>query len=464
MANIQARRDKDGKLTSFSIRVHRGRDADGKQLKPYTTTFDVKPGWSEKTARKKAEVFAANFEKDCKSGLLSDNRMKFAEYCDYVIKTKEARGLKHSTVISYRGLTKKIYPAIGHIKLKDIRADHLNSLYTELGQPGGAKSEVFAFAKVDLAQLLKTLHITRKELSERAGLTIRTVYNAVDGEKVKPDSAQRIAAALNMETAQLFRTEEKRRALSPKSIIEHHRLISTVLDQAEKEGLVPFNVARKATLPKRKQKEIAFFEPDVAAKILQALETEPIKWRTITHLFLITGARRGEIMGLKWDAVDFEQNRLHIRANLLYAPDVGVYLDTPKTEKSVRYISVPPETMELLKEYRAWQCRERLRMGAYYKDAGFVFTQDDGKPLHPDSATDWMNKFSARHGLPHLHPHQFRHSMASILFYNGVDAVSVARRLGHAQVSTTTNIYAHVMAEADQHNAQIIEDVYLKKA
>ena len=76
----------------------------------------------------------------------------------------------------------------------------------------------------------------------------------------------------------------------------------------------------------------------------------------------------------------------------------------------------------------------------------------------------WLNKFSARHDLPHINPHAFRHTMASLLLYNHVDNVSVSKRLGHAQVSTTSNIYAHVIEQADQKNADILADVFLKKA
>ena len=90
------------------------------------------------------------------------------------------------------------------------------------------------------------------------------------------------------------------RPLSAKTVLEHHRLISTVLDQAEKEGLVPFNVARKAMLPKAHQKEVNYFQPEQIAAIRDALELEPVKWRTLVHMLLITGARRGEILGLKW--------------------------------------------------------------------------------------------------------------------------------------------------------------------
>ena len=175
-------------------------------------------------------------------------------------------------------------------------------------------------------------------------------------------------------------------------------------------------------------------------------------------------ARRGEVLGLKWEKVDFEGNKIHICNNVLYSADRCVYEDTPKTASSNRYVALPVETMQLLRKYRAWQNEERLRLGEYYQDQGFVFAQDTGKPMHPDSVTDWLKKFSKRHDLPHINPHAFRHTMASMLYFNKVDKVSVSKRLGHAQVSTTDNIYAHVIEEANQKNADILADAFLKKA
>ena len=396
MANIQPRYSKDGKLISYSIRVHRGRGPDGRQLKPWTASFPVSPTQSEKIARKKAEAFAATFEKECRAGTTSDSRLKFDGYCTYAIELKERMGAKHSTIVRYKDLAARIVPVIGHIKLKDLRADHLNSLYSALAQPGQNK---------------------------RTG-----------------------------------------GGLSAKTILEHHRLISTVLDQAEREAIVPFNVAHKATPPKQERREVNYFQPEQVEAIRDALEQESIKWRTITHLFLITGARRGEILGLKWDKVDFEQNRIRICNNVLYSPDRGIYESTPKTDASNRFVTLPLETMKLLRKYRAWQNEERLRLGEYYQYQGFVFSQDNGKPMHPDGVTTWLDRFSKRHDLPHINPHAFRHTMASMLYFNGVDSVSISKRLGHAQVSTTANIYAHVMEEADQRNADILADVFLKKA
>lgn len=464
MANIQERRDKSGKLISYSIRVHRGRGADGKQLKPWTATFDVSPTWTEKSARKKAEAFAATFEKECREGVASDSRRTFQNYCDYVLELKESRGIKHSTIVRYRELITRIYPAIGHLKLKDIRADHLNFFYTALGKEGAGKGKSHAIAKIDLAALLKKESITRDRIAAEAGLPIKNVYDAVKGKPVSVEAAKAISGVLGYRFEKYFTVEESKRTLSAKTVIEYHRLISTVLDQASKEGLVPFNVASKATLPKVQKREVNYFQPQEIAAIRAALELEPIKWKTLVHMLLITGARRGEVLGLKWDKVDFDGNRVHICNNVLYSVDRGIYEDTPKTDTSDRYITLPAETMQLLRQYRIWQNGERLRLGPYYQYQGFVFSQDNGNPMHPDSVTDWLSKFSKRHDLPHINPHAFRHTMASMLYFNGVDSVSISKRLGHAQVSTTANIYAHVMEAADQRNADILADVFLKKA
>lgn len=462
MANIQERRDKTGKLISYSIRVHRGRGADGKQLKPWTTTFDVAPTWTEKSARKKAEAFAATFEKDCKQGFASDTRLQFSAYCDYVIDLKEKRGAKHATIASYRDLTTRIYTAIGHIKLRDLRADHLNDLYTQLGK--AAPRSVSAKAAIDLVAVLKEKHITRAMISKETGLADSTVTAAVRGNSVSVKTAKAVSDALGLKYEKTFLVLNENRSLSPKTIVEHHRLISTVLRQAVKEGLVPINVAANADPPRIEKKQVNYFQPQELIAIRDALEAEPLKWKTLVHLMMITGCRRGEILGLKWASVDFKKNRIHINNNVLYRADVGVYENAPKTESSIRWITLPAETMALLREWKVFQNGEKARLGDYFLDRDFVFSGDDGSPLHPDSVTTWLDRFAKRHGLPHINPHAFRHSMASVLIYNHVDPVSVSKRLGHSSVAVTEEIYAHLIEEAEQQNADILADVFLKKA
>lgn len=250
--------------------------------------------------------------------------------------------------------------------------------------------------------------------------------------------------------------------LSNKTILEHHRLISTILAQAEKEMLIPYNPASRAEPPQPQKKEVTYFQPDEIIAIRDALESEPIKWRTITHLLLITGCRRGEIMGLKWAKIDFQNNQIRIDNNLQYTPARGLYEESPKTAASIRNIKLPAETMALLAKYKTWQTEQRLASGDRWIDTGFVFAQENGTPMHPDSLTDWLGKFSKRHGLPHINPHAFRHTMASILYFNGMDSITISKRLGHAKVSTTADIYAHIIQEADERAAECIGDVILR--
>lgn len=463
MANIQERRDKNGKLISYSIRVFRGRGPDGKQLKPWTETFEVKPGWKEETALKKAKDRAAIFEKECREGTTSDSRRKFSEYCDYVIDLKEARGAKHSTVVWYKEQTERVYPEIGHIKLKDLRADDLNRLYTKLSKT--SVKTTAAKALVDLPAILKEKHITRAAIARETGLSENTVRIAVRGDNCSFETASAISATLGLKLEKCFFVLNENKTLSATTVAGVHRLISAVLAQAVKEGLIPFNVAMNADIPKLEKTDIESLQSSDLPAILAALEHEPLKWKAIVHLLLITGARRGEILGLKWSAVDFDGNRLHICNNVLYTPDRGVYQDTPKTESSVRWIAVPAETIALLRAWKKKQEADAEEKGAFYQNPeGLLFTQDNGLPMNPDSVTTWLTRFSKKYNLPHIHPHLFRHTMASMLIYKHVDPVSVSKRLGHSQVSTTTDIYAHAIAEADQQNADLLAGIFLKTA
>ena len=89
-------------------------------------------------------------------------------------------------------------------------------------------------------------------------------------------------------------------------------------------------MAKRATLPKLQRVEVNYFQPEELAAILNALEQEPIKWRAMITTLMMSGCRRGELLGLKWDRVDFEQNTIRIDNNVLYVPGVGVYEDTPR--------------------------------------------------------------------------------------------------------------------------------------
>jgi len=248
------------------------------------------------------------------------------------------------------------------------------------------------------------------------------------------------------------------KGLSPKTIREHYRVIHMIYEQAKKEGLVRYNIAESATPPKVKKEEAEYYEIETVLKIKECLKNEPLKWRVIVELLIASGARRGEVMGLKWNCIDFENGTIRICNNLLYAPDIGIYEDTPKNGES-REIAIAPEVMNLLAEWKQAEAEHKICIGKKWHETGFCFTRENGEPMFPDSVTDYLAKFSKRYDLPHIHPHAFRHTHITILLSEGVDIATVAKRAGHKQVSTTENIYAHVLAKADTKANDVIVNV-----
>lgn len=459
MANIKRIDGKTG--VAYKITVTRGRDSSGKQIRHYMT-WTPPAGMGERRAEKEAQKAAIQFETEIEQGFQLDNRQSFTQYARYVIDLKERGGAKHNTIRFYRDVLRRVDPAIGSMKLTEIRPQHLNKLYKALQSPDKRLEGVKAVGKPDLQERLKASGMSRDALSKAAGVSHTTVTLACRGETISGEKAAAIATALGEDVESLFTMTQSRKPLSNKTVLEHHRFIHTVLDQAEREMLVPYNAAAKASPPSVSRRTPDYFQPEEIAAILDALEDEPEKWRVLTHLLIVTGCRRGEIAALKWSKVDMEKGRIEISANLCYSKERGIYETTTKTG-NIRFVNIPVETVAILKRYRASQAALQLANGDRWQDIGYLFTQDDGRPMNPTSITAWLNKFSRRRGLPHIHPHSFRHSVASILISAGTDIVTVSKQLGHAQVSTTGDIYAHVIEEAKAQATECIADVMLRR-
>lgn len=459
MATIEKLTGKTG--TTYRITVYAGFDTQGKRIR-HRTTYKPVPGMTSRQTEKAAQRAAADFERSIEQGYALDNRQTFAEYAAYVLDLKERSGTKPKTLDRYRELMGRINQAIGHMKLADIRPQHLNSFYKNLSEPGIRETGGIATAKIDLSTWLKANKKSRAGIARAAGVAASTVSAAAQGQPIQEVKAEAIAQAMGKRLGDVFTVEYDMEPLSDKTVLAYHRLISIILAQAEKEMLVPYNAAAKATPPKAAKKAPNYFQPETISEILKALEAEPLKWQLITHMLLVTGCRRGEIMGLKWDKVDFKTNRVKIDRELIISKSKGVHESTTKTN-DIRYLTLPTETMVLLRKHKREQLRLQLANGDRWIDTGYVFTQDNGDHMNPDSVTGWLYGFSRRHGLPHINPHAFRHTVASVLLANGTDIVTVAAQLGHASASTTENFYAHIIEENKAKASECIADVLLRK-
>lgn len=459
MATIKKIQGKNG--ISYKITVFLGRNQSGKQIRHYMT-YTPKAGTKDSRAEKEALLAASRFEERLKQGYQVNSHLTFEEYSETFLASKLRAGLKRSTYDRYLLLLRRINPAIGFMKLQDIRPYHLNSFYDTLMSKNIRFQSAKGLPIKDLTTAIKEKKMSQDSLARICQIAPSTIRQARQGKAIQWDKAEAISQALGYPVQALFRKQQDQTPLSDKSVLEHHRLIRTILGQAEKELIVPYNAASKATPPRVHLKEVNTFQPEEITAILNALEKEPIKWRCLIHLLIVTGCRRGEICGLTWSQVDLDHGVIHICQSLL-ASDCGTYTDTPKTPESQRYIKIPPETVHLLQQYALAQERHKVCVGDRWEETGYVFTGEYGRPIHPDSVNGWLNQFSKRHGLRHINPHAFRHSMASILINSGTDILSVSHRLGHTKASTTLNFYGHMLQQAEARSSECIAQVLLRK-
>lgn len=432
---------------SYKITVSNGYDHKGHRLRQHMT-WTPSPDMTERQIKKELERQAVLFEEKILSGTIVDSNIRFADFAEKFMEEYAKLYLKPKTVHDYQGNLKRINQAIGHIKLSSLRTSHINSFYRNL-QEEGIRNRATAVRKVDLLPLVGTQRGARTAFAKQAGISRSTLKQAIDGAPITQESAHAIAKALDVPSGKLFDLTAHTEPLSPSTVLSYHHTISTILSRAVKWGYLQSNPADNAETPSLGYREAAYLEEADARRLLELLQDEPIRWRIIITFDLFSGLRRGELLGLRWQDVDLDAHTITVRQTSNYIPERGVYVDTPKNESSVRPLLLSTPAVLMLLEYQRWQDAQREALGDAWADKdGRVFTTDTGKPIFPDSVTQWFSKFVKRSGLPKVTVHSLRHTYATLMIADGVPLVAVSKQMGHAQTSTTANIYAHAIASA----------------
>lgn len=457
MASIRKIEGKHG--TAYKITVTLGRDALDRQIRHYKTWKPDKPMTARELNRELQRV-ATEFEQDLMSGFQADNKQTFAEYAAYCYTIREQRGDKPQTLARVRRQTARINEYIGQIPIQEIRPKHLTELYKKFSEPGACRWQVYALPTVDFKELIPEGE-TCNDFARSCGVYGNLIRRLCKNQPISRQNAAIIEK--NLGRKDLFSLTGAEKPLSPGTIRDYHAIIYTVLEQAYKEMIIKYNPAKRVTLPKKKRvRESKALQPEQLKAVLAALEGEPLPFRALITFFISTGCRRGEALALTWDKVDFVRREVLINQSMIYLPETGIQSGPTKTDNS-RRVALPDETIDLLRKLWAEQAKNRLRLGDLWEDSNLVFPRWNGKPMNPGNVNLELTAFCDRHGLPHINPHLFRHSAASVLLSNGVDVLTVAGMLGHSDVSTTLDTYAHAIDEARHKTADCISETILHK-
>ena len=221
-------------------------------------------------------------------------------------------------------------------------------------------------------------------------------------------------------------------------------ILRQVFEYAVLYGDIRVNPAKQIPLPKSKSKKDerqVFLTAEDAQKRLDAFRNEEVG--PIVFVTLYYGLRKSEALGLRWQAVDFEANTMTINHTVVSNGHI-IAKDSTKTYSSRRTFELLPDVRDLLVKLKEQQEDYKRRLGSGYHMNDYIFKNANGMPYRPDSLTRSFKRALARHGLPQMRYHDLRHSTASILVDKGWDINDIKEWLGHADISTTANIYAHI--------------------
>lgn len=214
----------------------------------------------------------------------------------------------------------------------------------------------------------------------------------------------------------------------------------TIMQYAYTNDIIPSNPCDKVKLQLAKQVETSkhYYTKEEYHKLLDLLQNEPLDKQVAIQLAIKTGMRRSELFGLKWQDVDLV-NKVIVCNKTRQKIDNSMRIMATKNKSSNRVISIPASLVKLLKKYKT--------------DTEFVLNMDY------DSITTWFRRWCKKHDLPHIKFHDLRHTHATLLLSEGVDVKTIQKRLGHSNISTTLNTYAHVVEELDLKASKIFDKI-----
>lgn len=452
MATIEKRNN------AYRITVCCGYDINGKQIRRRMTyTPDEK--MTAKQIEKEVQRQAVLFEEQCNNGQVMNGNIKFADFATDWFKHKK-NDLRPKTYARYLSMLPRINAAIGHMRLDRIQPTHLLTFYENLAE-GGIRADTKYKSLVDLKQYIADNNLSKAAFARKCGLQVTSLSGVVKGGNCNIGTAEKISKGLDIPLQKAFEPINTGKPLAAKTVLHHHRLISSMLSTAVEWGILFSNPCDRTKPPKVERKEPKYLDEIQAATLLDLLETEDTEYKTIIRLLLFTGLRRGELLGLEWSDIDFEKATLRVCRSSLYLPDRGIFEDDTKNATSNRIIKLSQTAVNDMKSYKLYQMEHSFKIGDQWKGSQKIFTTAEGKPLHPDTLSRWFSKFIEAHSdvLPPVTIHSLRHTNATLQIAGGVPLTTVAKRLGHADTVTTSRIYAHAIKSADEAAAETLENL-----
>lgn len=465
MASIVKRESKSG--ITFRIQVKVKDRGSGKTI-THSTTYKPTAGLTEKQMQREAVIFADQYENSIKETTSACDSEQFmtgdTTLTDYAWQWLERR--KDELSATYYMNCKL---AITHIT-ENIGNYHLNELNPAIVQKYFDAVDKREKTVVTVDPKPEAIR-AQMEKSGKNYMTLRyqdkinscALANALKGIRVSEEFASELAKVLGCRVNAIFDIERRSEKFAFESNHKIKRTLRVILATAKKQRLVADNYASSdfINFPKRPPREIDYMNDEDAKKFYNAAnDFSDIRVKAATLILLLTGMRRGELCGLEWDDIDFDEETITICRSVVTVATMGAITKDPKTESSKRVIGISDHLIGVLREYKEWYDNYREALGDRWVNSNRVFIKENGDGLYPSTVEQWVHKICRAAGLPNRTVHSLRHTNITMQIAAGVPLVTVAGRAGHARTSTTTDIYSHFLKSSDRTAAKVLESVF----
>lgn len=286
-------------------------------------------------------------------------------------------------------------------------------------------------------------------------------YTGVVARYITPNLGHVLLTELRPAQVEAFYGALQRRGLAPATNRQTHVILKSSLKRAVRLGLLAVNPYAAVDAPRLKHPEMPSITPEQAQELGQAAGDGALG--TLFKVLLYTGLRRSEALAVTWQDIDLTAGTVSVTRSLHHVRGQGTVIEQPKSSKSRRQVDLSASTVAFLKAWRLSQTEQRLRVGPLWQDEGWVFTNETGKHLEPDTVTRAFGKLAKRLGLA-ISLHDLRHAHASLLLQQGVPLKIVSERLGHSSIVITGDVYSHVTPGLDKTAAQEFDRAMLALA
>jgi integrase len=262
---------------------------------------------------------------------------------------------------------------------------------------------------------------------------------------------------LTLGQIETFYQQLLRKGVGARTVQFVHAVLCRCLNEAVRRGLIWSNPAQGAILPRIEREEMSILDDNQVVQFLIVAQDSP--YAALYHLAVKTGMRKGELLGLKWEDLDWHKGLLRVQRQVQRVPNQGLVFTPPKTRSGRRTIQLGIQTLRTLQDHREKQRVLKAFAGSKWQDHGMIFTSSVGSPVDQRNLDRDFKAILKKTGLKEIRFHDLRHTAASLMLNNGVPSLVVSKMLGHAKTSTTLDIYGHLIPVMQSEAARIMDEL-----